>query len=213
MTPAAQGLLSAAGSFWAYCLLVVITRDMHHAWRDSRVVWGAGRAWPEQAYIALPWWAGGGDGGLGLGKACHIPPEPWPAVGALPPSARAPRRSEQWCLPASRSEQRVELKRLDALVTHLGVEAVRVGAAGLVASQVGIPVRVMVFQGQALLNPRVARSAGTWECVVRPTSGPDERLASPRNVTVEYEKPGGAVYALVALDWDACAMTYLLQHM
>lgn len=170
---------------WGFCALVVFAREARTVWRDARFVWDGWRI--VDRYIPTPRF---------LGHSCRIPDV---GEGTMRP----------FCVPAYKHDQKQEAERLDRLVAEL-----RLLGGNVAAPHVGVPLKLILWHGTLLLNPRRTSASGgqQWCEVQHPSSGQAVRVWYDKHTSVEYETVNGAMRALEVSGNESCELAFLLRE-
>ena len=118
-------------------------------------------------------------------------------------------RPMAFCIPGNKAMQRREASRLDALVARM------LPLGNVAAPHVGVPLQLVVFKGEALLNPRLAprpEGALTWCEIKDPLTKQPVRVHHAERVRVTYDTAALIAREIEAGGDDACELSFLVRE-
>ena len=86
----------------------------------------------------------------------------------------------------------------------------RAASVRVSAADVGVPLRILLYKAEVMLNPRIKKQLYPSRCLVDTDSG-QEWIPYHRMVDVEFETAAGATYVTSVAGHDACAIQSCLR--
>ena len=202
--------------FVLYLCSLLGVKDLYHARMDTQMVYTP--QWTvdwERSLISLPrwfprallpaWLPVSGPGACLLPEEFLTVEQQRKRVQALGGAAKL----RTFCQPSLPQMRSVQATRLDALVRHMAGQ--QGSERGIAAYHVGVPVRLVLYEGELLLNPHIHAKEDNSTCWVRePLSDGVREMLYYRVLIVRYTTSSGGDGQLEARGGAACLLMALM---